>query len=86
MKMSNLLFQKFKSKLHERRYIGPEGTKEYRKLSPRLRQAIRDVYDMIDKVPDPILNKIDGIIDTVVKKHSVKKSDIEDYFDNELIK
>tara|TARA_Y200000002_G_C22626499_1_gene640511 strand:+ start:1072 stop:1272 length:201 start_codon:yes stop_codon:yes gene_type:complete len=66
--------------------MGPEGTKEYRKLSPRLRQAIRDVYDMIDKVPDPILNKIDGIIDTVVKKHSVKKSDIEDYFDNELIK
>ena len=46
--------------------MGPEGTKEYRKLSPRLRQAIRDVYDMIDKVPDPILNKIDGIIDTVV--------------------
>ena len=66
--------------------MGPEGTKEYRKLSPRLRQAIRDVYDMIDKAPDPILNKIDGIIDTVVKKHSVKKSDIEDYFDNELIK
>ncbi len=84
--MSNLQFQKFKGKLYERKYMGPEGTKEYRKLSPRLRQAIRDVYDMIDKVPDPILNKIDGIIDTVVKKHSVKKSDIEDYFDNELIK
>ena len=44
--MSNLQFQKFKGKLYERKYMGPEGTKEYRKLSPRLRQAIRDVYDM----------------------------------------
>ena len=65
--------------------MGPEGTKEYRKLSPRLRQAIRDVYDMIDKVPDPILNKIDGIIKQVAKKRKVKVSAIEDYFDNEIL-
>ena len=86
MKMSNLQFQKFKTKLQERRYIGPEGTKEYRKLSPKMRQAINDVYAMIDKASDPIINKIDGIVNTVAKKHSVKVDDIENYFDNELIK
>ena len=84
--MSNLQFQKFKTKLHERRYIGPEGTKEYKKLSPKMRVAVRDVYSMIDKAPDPIISKIDSIINTVAKKHSVKVDDIENYFDNELIK
>jgi hypothetical protein len=84
--MSNLLFQKFKSKLHERRYIGPEGPKEYKKLSPKMRVAIRDVYSIIDKTPDPIISKIDGIINTVAKKHNIKVDDIENYFDNELIK
>ena len=86
MKMSNLQFQKFKGKLHERRYIGPEGTREYRKLSPKMRVAIRDVYSIIDKTPDPIISKIDGIINTVAKKHNIKVDDIENYFDNELIK
>ena len=86
MKMSNLQFQKFKNKLHERRYIGPEGTKEYKKLSPKMRVAVRDVYSMIDKAPDPIISKIDSIINTVAKKHNIKVDDIENYFDNELIK
>ena len=77
--MSNLQFQKFKSKLHERRYIGPEGTKEYKKLSPKMRVAVRDVYSMIDKAPDPIISKIDSIINTVAKKHNIKVDDIENY-------
>ena len=75
--MSNLQFQKFKTKLHERRYIGPEGTKEYKKLSPKMRVAVRDVYSMIDKAPDPIISKIDSIINTVAKKHNIKVDDIE---------
>ena len=41
---------------------------------------------MIDKAPDPIVSKIEGIITTVARNHNVKVSSIEDYFDNELIK
>ena len=84
--MNNLTFQKFKTEINERRYIGPEGTKEFKKLSPKLKSAIRDVYSMIDKTPDPLLGKIEGIINQVAKKQGVKVSDIEDYFDNETIK
>ncbi len=84
--MNNLSFQKFKTEINERRYIGPEGTKEFKKLSPKLKSAIRDVYSMIDKTPDPLLGKIEGIINQVAKKQGVKVSDIEDYFDNETIK
>ena len=41
---------------------------------------------MIDKAPDPLLGKIEGIINQVARKQGVKVSDIEDYFDNETIK
>ena len=51
-----------------------------------MRNAIRDVYSMINKTPDPIVGKIDGIIKQVSKKHNVSVNSIEDYFDNESIK
>ena len=84
--MNNLSFQKFKTEINERRYIGPEGTKEFKKLSPKMKSAVRDVYTMINKTPDPIIGKIEGIVNQVAKRQGVKVSDIEDYFDNETIK
>ena len=84
--MSDLSFKKFTSKLNERRYIGPQGTVEYNKLSPKMRAAINDVYSMINKAADPIISKIEGIIRVVSTRHGVSTYDIEDYFDNELIK
>ena len=82
----NLSFHKLSKEVNERRYSGPEGTIEYKKLSLNMRKAIRDVYSMINKTPDPIVGKIDGIIKQVSKKHNVSVDSIEDYFDNESIK
>ena len=82
----NLSFHKLSREVNERRYSGPEGTIEYKKLSLKMRNAIRDVYAMINKAPDPIVGKIDGIIKQVSKKHNVSVNSIEDYFDNESIK
>ena len=84
--MNNLTFQKFKNQISERRYGGPEKGKAYRTLSPKMKAAVNDVYSMIDKTPDPLLGKIEGIINQVAKRQGVKVSDIEDYFDNETIK
>jgi len=84
--MSDLSFNKFTKELNERRYIGPEGTVEFKKLSPKMRAAVNDVYSRINKAPDPIVSKIEGIIRAVSKKHGVSTYDIEDYFENELIK
>jgi len=82
----NLSFHKLSREVNERRYSGPEGTIEYKKLSLKMRNAIRDVYSIINKTPDPIVGKIDGIIKQVSKKHNVSVDSIEDYFDNESIK
>ena len=84
--MSVLSFKKFKRQLNERRYSGPQGTAEFKKLSPKMRTAINDVYSMVNKAADPIVSKIEGIIRAVSRKHGVSTYDIEDYFDNELIK
>ena len=84
--MSDLSFKKFTRQLNERRYIGPQGTVEYNKLSPKMRDAINDVYSMINRVSGPVVSKIEGIIRAVSRKHGVSTYDIEDYFDNELIK
>jgi hypothetical protein len=84
--MSDLSFKKFTRQLNERRYIGPQGTAEFEKLSPKMRAAINDVYSMVNKAADPIVSKIEGIIRAVSRKHGVSTYDIEDYFDNELIK
>ena len=83
--MSALSFKKFTRQLNERRDIGPQGTVEYKKLSPKMRAAINDIYSMVNKAADPIVSKIEGIIRAVSKRHGVSTYDIEDYFDNELI-
>ena len=84
--MLDLSFKKFTRELNERRSAGPQSSKEFKKLSPKMKTAVLDIYSMISKASDPIISKIDGIIKVASKKHGVSTSDIEDYFDNELIK
>ena len=84
--MLDLSFKKFTKQLNERRSDGPKSSAEFQKLAPKMRAAIIDIYSMINKTADPIISKIDGIIKVASKKHGVRTSDIEDYFDNELIK
>ena len=84
--MNSLSFQKFKKELTERRYGGPVKGKAYNKLSPKMKVAVNDVYSMIDKASDPIVNKIEGIIKKAAKKHDINVSSIERYIDNEIIK
>ena len=84
--MLDLSFKKFTRELNERRFAGPQSSAEFKKLSPKMKAAVLDIYSMISKTSDPIISKIDGIIKVASKKHGVNTYDIEDYFDNELIK
>ena len=84
--MLDLSFKKFTRELNERRFAGPQSSAEFKKLSPKVKTAVLDIYSMISKASDPIISKIDGIIKVASKKHGVSIYDIEDYFDNELIK
>ena len=56
--MNDLSFKTFTQGLNERRYSGPQGTAEFKKLSPKMRAAINDIYSMVNKAADPIVSKI----------------------------
>ena len=84
--MLDLSFKKFTKQLNERRSAGPKSSAEFQKLAPKMKTAVLDIYSIISKTSDPIISKIDGIIKVASKKHGVSTYDIEDYFDNELIK
>ena len=65
-------YHKLSREINERRYGEFEGLIVYKKLSPKMRTVIRDVYDMINKAFNPIVGKIDGIIKQIsARKHNV---------------
>ena len=84
--MNQLSFQKFKKTLIELKEDSPKETAEFKKLSPAEKQAVKDVFTMLDNIKGEIITKVDGIIKQVSKKRNVKVSSIEDYFDNEILK
>ena len=83
--LNQLSFQKFKKKLSEQRDDSPKETSEFKKLSPAEKQAVKDIFTMLDNTKGEIISKIDSIIKQVAKKRNVKVSAIEDYFDNEIL-
>ena len=83
--LNQLSFQKFKRTLTELKEDSPKETAEFKKLSPAERQAVKDVFTLLDNTKGEIISKVDGIIKQVAKKRNVKVSAIEDYFDNEIL-
>ena len=83
--LNQLSFQKFKKTLTELKEDSPKETAEFKKLSPAERQAVKDVFTLLDNTKGEIISKVDGIIKQVAKKRNVKVSAIEDYFDNEIL-
>ena len=63
----------------------PKETAEFKKLSPAERQAVKDVFTLLNNTKGEIISKVDGIVKQVAKKRNVKVSAIEDYFDNEIL-
>ena len=83
--MSQLSFQKFKKTLVELKEDSPKETAEFKKLSPAEKQAVKDVFTLLDNTKGEIISKVDGIIKQVAKKYKVKVSRMEDYVDNEIL-
>ena len=82
--MSEISLKSFTGKLDERKTSLP--TTQFKKLSPKIKAAITDMYARINKSSDTLISKIEGIVKAISKKHGVSVTDIEDYIDNALIK
>ena len=84
--LNQLSFQKFKKTLNELKEDSPRITEGFKQLSPAEKQAVKDVYSLISNIKgDDLISKIDGIVKQDAKKNKIKVSNIEDYFDNEIL-
>ena len=57
----------------------------YKKLSPKLKKVIDEIFSMMEKKPSDFLSTFDKTVSKVAKKHGVKEKDIMNYFDKEML-
>ena len=57
----------------------------YKKLTPKMKKAVDDVFSTMEKNPGDFLGTFDKNVEKVAKKHGVKVKDIMSYFDKEML-
>ena len=60
-------------------------SKEYKKLSPKLRDAVDDIFKKMDTKPSDFLNTFDKTIKQVSKKYRVPEKELMGYFEKEML-
>ena len=60
-------------------------TKEYRKLSPKMRKAVDSIFKIMDSKPSDFLNTFEKTIREVSKKFKVSEKELLDYFEKEML-
>ena len=60
-------------------------SKEYKKLSPKMRDAVDQIFGIMDSKPSEFLNTFDKTIKDVSKKFKVKEKDLMGYFEREML-
>ena len=68
----------------------PEGdehkkSKEYKKLSPKMKEAVDDIFRIMDSKPSDFLNTFEKTIKDSAKKFKVKEKDLLNYFEREML-
>ena len=60
-------------------------TKEYKKLSPKMKKAVDDVFKKMDSKPSDFLNTFDKTITATSKKYRVPEKELMKYFEREML-
>ena len=74
---------KFKQELPEK--DEHKKTREYKKLSPAMKNAIDAVFKEMDAKPADFLNTFDKTINSVSKKFNVPQKALMNYFEKEML-
>jgi hypothetical protein len=59
-------------------------SKSYNELSPVMKEAIKEIYKIIENEQKDILNKFEGAVEKVVASYNIKKEDLDNYFNKEV--
>ena len=60
-------------------------TKEYKKLSPKMKEAVDNIFSIMDSKPSDFLNTFEKTIKDSAKKFRVKEKDLLGYFEREML-
>jgi len=60
-------------------------SKEYKKLSPKMRDAVDEIFKKMDSKPSDFLNTFDKTIRSVAKKYRVREKELLAYFEKEML-
>jgi hypothetical protein len=60
-------------------------SKEYKKLSPKNKEAVDDIFAKMDSKPSDFLNTFEKTINQVSKKYKVPEKELMGYFEKEML-
>ena len=60
-------------------------SKQYKKLSPKMKDAVDDIFGKMDSKPSDFLNTFEKTITQVSKKHKVPEKQLMGYFEKEML-
>ena len=60
-------------------------SREYKKLSPKMRKAVDEIFKVMDSKPSDFINTFDKTITDVSKKFRVPPKALMDYFEREVL-
>ena len=60
-------------------------SKEYKKLSPKMKDAVDEIFKKIDSKPSDFLNTFDKTITATSKKYRVPEKELMKYFEREML-
>ena len=60
-------------------------SKEYKKLSPKMKGAVDEIFKVMDAKPSDFLNTFEKTIKNISKKKKVREKDVLSYFEKEVL-
>ena len=60
-------------------------TKEYKRLSPKMKDAVDDIFKKMDSKPQDFLNTFEKTIQQISRKYRVSEKELMGYFEKEML-
>ena len=58
---------------------------QYKRLSPKMKDAVDDLFKKMDAKPSDLLNSFERTISDVSKKYKVREKELLGYFEKEML-
>ena len=61
------------------------SSQSYKDLSPLMKEAVSDVFKLIEKETGDIIAKFENAVDKVAEFHNINVEQFDEYFDKEIL-